>query len=104
MDTFGNAVLNLSGSLLLIAVLVMIGRRWRAATRPERRIVLPIYAAGAIVLVSLTLSLLVQLLSLPDGTSDALFFIAAMAFGLLPFLFLAGLIRSRCSPPARSPT
>ena len=76
MNTFGMGLLNVTGTGILIVVLVMIGRRWRAATRPQRRILLPVYASGRDACSSASsLSLLDQVLSLSEGAGDCSVFV-----------------------------
>jgi signal transduction histidine kinase len=55
----------------------------------------PVYVGGVLVLVMLSLSLSADLLSLDTGIGDLTFIVAAVAFVLLPYLFLGGLLRSR---------
>ena len=60
-----NALINLVGIAMLIGVLRSLIRRWRRATRPERRLYAPMYAAG----IALMIALIGQL-SLQSAGSD----------------------------------
>ncbi len=95
VQSIAEPVINTAGLALLVSVLVTVFARWRAATRPQRRILGPIYSTGAFMLLMLSLSLSGDLLSLPESIGEAMFLLGAVSFTLLPFLFLGGLIRSR---------
>ena len=89
------AVINLLGVLLVVLVLRSLVRRWRAATRAERRLYAPMYGAG----VALMLALIGQLaLQSAIGQSDALVAVSLLSmlpFALVPYLFLGALVRAR---------
>jgi signal transduction histidine kinase len=74
--------------LCLVAV-VMLVRQWRAATAPERRSLVPLFAAGGV-----TLALVAAYAS---SQVDALLWMAFAAFAATPFAFLAGLARADVS-------
>ncbi|MGZ8647987.1 MAG: sensor histidine kinase [Solirubrobacteraceae bacterium] len=74
--------------LCLIAV-VMLVRQWRAATAPERRSLVPLFAGGGV-----TLALVAAYATTP---LDALLWMAFAAFAATPFAFLAGLARADLS-------
>ena len=82
---FGSAV---SLGLCLVAVGMLV-RQWRAAGAPERRSLVPLFAAGAI-----TLALVA---AYAVGQVDALLWMAFAAFAATPFAFLAGLARADLS-------
>ena len=48
-----SALVNLVGIGVLVAVAVSLIRRWRRATRPERRLYAPVYAAGVALMIAL---------------------------------------------------
>ena len=91
----GLPIVNVVGVATLAVVLAIVGRRWRAATPPQRRILGPVYLTGGLVLAMLSLSLTADLLSFQRGVGDTAFLVGATAFVLLPYLFLGGLVRSR---------
>ena len=74
--------------LCLIAV-VMLVRQWRAATAPERRSLVPLFAGGGVTLALVAAYATTQL--------DALLWMAFAAFAATPFAFLAGLARADLS-------
>jgi signal transduction histidine kinase len=94
VDIFGTAI-NLTGVVLVLLVLRSLVRRWRAATRAERRLYAPMYGAG----VALMLALIGQLaLQSAIGQSDALVAVSLLSmlpFALVPYLFLGALVRAR---------
>jgi signal transduction histidine kinase len=82
-------------SLLLGACLttaVVLGLRWRAATRPRRRALLPTIAGSFVLLVYAAL-LINDLAS--GERSEALLWVASCSLVTVPLAFLAGLLRSR---------
>jgi signal transduction histidine kinase len=74
-------------TLALCAVAVgMLARQWRAATAPERRSLVPIFASGGLTLALVAAFAITQV--------DALLWMAFAAFATTPFAFLAGLARA----------
>jgi signal transduction histidine kinase len=93
VEIAGTAI-NLLGAFLVLLVLRSLIRRWRAATRAERRLYAPMYGAG----VALMLALLGQLSLQSAGSEDALVVVSLVAmlpFALVPYLFLGALLRAR---------
>jgi signal transduction histidine kinase len=90
----GTAI-NVIGVILIVLVLRSLVRRWRAATRAERRLYAPMYGAG----VALMLALIGQLTLQSAGSEgDALVvvsLISMLPFALVPFLFVGALLRAR---------
>lgn len=88
------------GSILGVAIIVLIfaliTRRWREATPAARRVLTPIHACGAALIVLLGVVLIADLV-VADGSAvyAVLNVVALVPFMLLPFVFLAGLLRSR---------
>jgi signal transduction histidine kinase len=90
------AVLNLAGALLIAAVLVILVRRWRQATPGQRRFLVPVYSAGVAVAILLIGVVLVQTSgSLNTETLDVVALATMVPFGLVPYMFLATLVRAR---------
>jgi signal transduction histidine kinase len=89
-------VLSVIGVTVVLAVMARLVQRWREASAPLRRAVTPVFMAGAALMVALA-ALLVAGLSEPFGNSltMSLFYACAFAFGLVPYVFLAGLVRGR---------
>jgi signal transduction histidine kinase len=69
--------------------------RWRAASRPTRRTVTPVFIAGGTLLILLTALLALHLASASESLVDVVMYSALLPFALVPFLFLAGLLRGR---------
>ncbi len=93
VDVWG-ALVNLVGIGLLVAVVLSLVRRWRRATRPERRLYAPVYAAG----VALMIAVIGQLGAQTAGSGsagDILFAVSVLPLALVPYLFLASLVRAR---------
>lgn len=95
VQQFGWPALNVMGVVVLSRVFVTIAMRWRAASGPSRRVLGPVYLTGTLTLALLTISLSVQLLSLPEVIGEVGFLLASAVFVLLPYVFLGGLVRSR---------
>jgi signal transduction histidine kinase len=94
-NTIG-AVLNLIGAALIGAVLLILVRRWRRATPSQRRLLVPVYSAGVAVTLVLIGVVLVQTSGgLNTATLDAVVLATLIPFGLVPYMFLATLIRAR---------
>ena len=83
---------NLVGLGYMIAAAVVLARRWRGSTTPARRVLTPVYVGG---LVSLLLVGLSFALNGVTRASDVVGTIGITAFASVPFLFLAGLLRTR---------
>jgi signal transduction histidine kinase len=75
-----------------LATVLVLGLRWRAATRPRRRALLPT-VAGSFVLLIYTALLINDLAS--GERSVPLLWVASCALVTVPLAFLAGLLRSR---------
>jgi signal transduction histidine kinase len=94
VNTLG-AILNLTGAALVAAVLVILVRRWRRATPGQRRFLVPVYSAGVAVAILLIGRVVLQAGGLDTDALDALAVASMVPFGLVPYLFLATLIRAR---------
>src|SRR3954454_14122150 len=77
-------------------VAVLIGRR-RAATPPQRRAQAPMLWTGITVIVCLGLVFAGDSVGVPDEILQLVGFVGFVAFAILPFAFLAGLVRTRYS-------
>ena len=80
------AVVTLGLCLVAVGMLV---RQWRAAAAPERRSLVPLFAAGGTMLALVAAYAVTQV--------DALLWLAFAAFAATPFAFLAGLARADVS-------
>ena len=88
--------LGVLGIALMLTVLVRLVQRWRTASAPLRRAVEPVFLVGAAFMVALAALLAVTLFEpFADELVVSLFYACAVAFGLVPYVFLAGLVRGR---------
>ena len=84
------------GIATLLTVLVRLVQRWRDASAPLRRAIAPVFLAGGALLLALSIVLAISLLGdFGAGISMTFFYGCLIAFGLVPYLFLAGLVRGR---------
>ena len=88
--------LGVIGVVLALGVIARLAQRRHQASAPLRRAVTPVFIAGAALMVALV-ALLVAGLFEPfgDNVTMDLFYACAFAFGLVPYVFLAGLVRGR---------
>jgi PAS domain S-box-containing protein len=91
--TVVNAVLLVVGVPALIASLYVFLRRWRAASAPLRRVLLPVYIAAGATILLLMVALVVATVS--DEAADALFWIVIFTFASVPVAFIVGLLSGR---------
>jgi signal transduction histidine kinase len=90
-----SVAINLIGVVLLALVLRSLVRRWRGATRAERRLYTPMYAAGVALMIALIGQLVLQSASGDSTAASVAFLISLVPFALVPFLFLGSLVRAR---------
>jgi signal transduction histidine kinase len=83
--------------VILIATLVLLVRKRSAATPPQRRALAPMLWTGLGLASFLGLAFLFDLFGLPDEMANVAGLLALIAFAVLPYAFLAGLVRSRYS-------
>jgi signal transduction histidine kinase len=91
--------------LALVAVLigvlfVVLSRRWREAAPSRRRALDPVYAAGELVLALYAVWSVLGALNLWPHVQENLERARVIALALVPFAFLAGLLRSRVAGAA----
>ncbi|HEY7074102.1 MAG TPA: histidine kinase [Solirubrobacteraceae bacterium] len=82
---------------MLAYVIVVVVRRWRAATPPQRRAMGPVLWSGAALMVLLAGQLTSQAVGLPNAVTGVLSLLGLMLFASVPFAFLFGLLRTRFS-------
>jgi signal transduction histidine kinase len=92
-----NAVTSLFAIAVLSGLVVALVRRWRAWPQARRMQFAPVLWAGGLSLSLISLQLAVDVLGASDGLRDAIFLTALVPFAVIPFAFLAGLLRSRIS-------
>jgi len=83
---------------ILVAVVVILVRRWRAATPPLRRVLAPVYLSAGTTVVILVVRTAMEPFSSFGG--DALEWLSVLALFTVPLSFLAGLLRSRLARSA----
>jgi signal transduction histidine kinase len=93
LESAAGIVLFLAG----VAAAVLLVRRWRAASGPQRRIIAPLLWSGAAVVVSLAVLLAVQAADAPKVAQQVVEWIVVATITAIPVAFLAGLLRSRYS-------
>jgi signal transduction histidine kinase len=93
-EAWGNG-LSILGIILLPVVLVRLIVRWRGASPTLRRIIAPLYVAGGALMAMLTILLVASLADASATLKQDLYYATTIPFGLMPYLFLGGLIRGR---------
>jgi signal transduction histidine kinase len=93
-DIYG-ALQSLFAILVLTGLVVALVRRWRAWPETRRRLFAPVLWAGGVSLSLVSLQLAVDLLGFSEALRKAIFLTALVPLALIPFAFLAGLLRSR---------
>jgi signal transduction histidine kinase len=88
-------VINLFGIVVIALVLRSLIRRWRSATRPERRLYAPMYGAGVALMIALIGQLSLQSAGSEGNALDMAFVISLIPFALVPYLFVGALLRAR---------
>jgi signal transduction histidine kinase len=89
-----------AGIVLFLAatsIAVLLVRRWRGASRPQRRIIAPVLWNGATVIVTLAVVLLLRVARAPSVAQHVVSWISVATITVVPFAFVAGLLRSRYS-------
>jgi signal transduction histidine kinase len=90
-----STVINLIGVVLLVLVLRSLVRRWRRATRAERRLYTPMYASGIALMIALIGQLALQSAGSEETAVAVAFVVSLVPFALVPYLFLASFLRAR---------
>jgi PAS domain S-box-containing protein len=88
-----NAVLIAIGIPALLASVYVFWRRWKAASAPVRRVLLPVYLTAGTTLVVLALALAVG--SVSSRAGDLVFWVVVVTFACVPVAFIAGLLSGR---------
>lgn len=79
------------GSFVIGGTLLVLARRWRAATAPQRRVLAPVLATGSLCLAVQAVSLAAQ----PASVRQSVGWAGALTFAAVPASFLLGLLRQR---------
>jgi PAS domain S-box-containing protein len=91
-DVF-QALFTVLGGAIFVGVIILLIRRWRAATPAQRRVLGPVYLSGGIA--AALVGALFVVSSFSDRGGSVLGVVAFIAFGTVPLFFLAGLLRDR---------
>jgi signal transduction histidine kinase len=83
------------GILLLPAVIARLAQRWHHASGPMRRTVTPVFVAGGGLMLGLATLLGLSLARASHDVTEVVFYSSLVPFGLVPYLFLGGLIKGR---------
>jgi signal transduction histidine kinase len=92
-----DVVTSLLGFAVAAATAVVLIRRRRGATPPQRRAQAPMLWTGLTVIVFLGLVFAGDTVGVPNSVLGLVGFVGFVAFAILPFAFLAGLVRTRYS-------
>ena len=94
-----NAVAAINGVLIAVAIPALVAslfvfrRRWKAASAPLRRVLLPVYLTAGTTLAFLGLALVAGSVSTRAG--DLIFWVVVVTFACVPPAFIAGLLSGR---------
>ncbi len=90
-----SAMVNVVGAVLVTAVLVVLIQRWRRASPAQRRLLVPVYAAGVALMLLLIVTVVLQVGGIDEVAKEVAWVGAMIPFGLVPYLFLGTLVRAR---------
>jgi signal transduction histidine kinase len=88
--------LGVCGIVLLTTTLFRLVQRSRTANPSLRRVVMPVFVTGGALLAGLTVLLTIEIfIGASETLSDAIYYSTLVPFGLVPYVFLAGLVKGR---------
>jgi signal transduction histidine kinase len=93
--TVVDGVVSVIGLAVLGYVVVTLVRRWRAAGPGRGELLAPVYGLIGVLLVMLSLTLVADLLGVPDIVETVFYIAGVVCFALMPYAFLGSLARSR---------
>jgi signal transduction histidine kinase len=102
-ETAAQLLFDLQAAVAIAAVvglLVLLVRRWRAATPAQRGAFVPVLWAGGITLALLAVQLGALAVDASEDVPDAIFGVLLVPFASVPFAFLIGLLRTHLSREA----
>ncbi|HET7429646.1 MAG TPA: PAS domain S-box protein [Gaiellales bacterium] len=82
------------GIALIVAILVILGRRWRAASPALRRTLAPVYLTGGLSVIMIGVVAFFFTV-VESGSSDVPFYLFSLTFAAVPQSFVYGLLRSQ---------
>jgi signal transduction histidine kinase len=86
--------------VLITLLAVVLVRRWHAAARSQRRALAPVYLSGGLVLALYAVWALLGIARVGEELQEVLEHARVIALAIVPFAFLAGLLRSRVAAAA----
>ena len=93
------AIVNVVAVVVISAAVVMIRRRWRDSSPAQRRGLGPVILAGALAFIGYAVLFAAQVItgqSVGEDTAATVLYVCAIAiFGVVPFAFLTGIMRTR---------
>src|SRR6185436_4321263 len=92
-----NVLTSLIGFAIAAATAVVLLRKRRTATAPQRRAQAPMLWTGLTVIIALGLLFGGDAVGVPDEVLGVVAFVGFVAFAILPYAFVAGLVRTRYS-------
>jgi signal transduction histidine kinase len=92
---FQGAAVSVILALMSVTLLMLTARRWLVASEPVRRSLGPIAGAGVVTAAIFLLNSLSGLFGVPNEPGSAVFILDAAGRAIIPFAFLAGLLRLR---------
>ncbi|HEY4279556.1 MAG TPA: sensor histidine kinase [Conexibacter sp.] len=92
-----SAVLQYGSLFAAGGAVVLLLARWARATPPQRRLLAPLLWCGVATATLLTLTVIGELLHLPEGVVNAVDLAGVAIFASVPLAFLAGIVRSNLS-------
>jgi signal transduction histidine kinase len=98
-ETLANVRLGIVVGLIALAGAVIV-RRWDEASRAQRRALAPVYLSGGLVLVLYAVWSVTGIAGVDQDVQENLERARVVALALVPFAFLAGLLRSRVAGAA----
>jgi signal transduction histidine kinase len=87
--------LGVCGIVILLSTLATLVARWREASPPLRRIVTPLFTAGALLMIGLAGLLAISIAGAEWQATKTIFYATLIPFGLVPYLFLFSLVQAR---------
>jgi PAS domain S-box-containing protein len=88
-----DGVLIAVGIPALLASLYVFRRRWKAASAPLRRVLVPVYLTAGATIFFLAIGLVIG--SFSESSADVIFWIVTALFASFPLAFIAGLLSGR---------
>jgi signal transduction histidine kinase len=98
-ETLARIRLGLVAALICLLGVVL-GRRWAASAPAQRRALAPVYLSGGLVLLLYGVWALLGVARIAPDLQEPLEYARVIALAIVPFAFLAGLLRSRVAAAA----